>query len=134
MQGVDECIGVVQLGLGGVEKYCIVVYGCELLGIDYFDCVVGDCCVYGDDVSFGQQFVKVVVGVVVVRIVCDDLQVQFGQFLVYCVIDGIQVYQFGSQFGDFGIVELLIGDGVVVKDVVGLYICVCGNQVLGDGQ
>ncbi|CFR82214.1 Uncharacterised protein [Mycobacterium tuberculosis] len=133
-QGVDERIGVAQLGPGGVEKHRTVAHGRELLGTDHPDRVVGDRRVHGDDVSLGQQLVKAVAGVVAVRIVRDDPQAQPGQPPAHRATDGTQAHQPGSQPGDFGTAEPLIGDGAVAKDVAGPHICVRGNQVPGDGQ
>src|SRR6202035_2386762 len=71
-QRVDQRVGVVQLGPGGVEEDRTVAHGRELLGADHSHGAVGDRRVQGHDVGLVQQLVKAVVRLVVVRVVRDD--------------------------------------------------------------
>ena len=55
--------------LRGVEEDHAVAHGCELLGADHPDGLVGDRRVQRDDVGLGEQLVKAVARLVVVRVV-----------------------------------------------------------------
>ena len=72
-QGVDQGVGVVQLGAGGVEEDDAVAHGRELLGADHPGGVGGHRRVHRDDVGLGEQLVEAVSRLVVVRVVGDDL-------------------------------------------------------------
>ncbi len=71
-QRVNQRVGVVQLGPGGVEEDDPVAHGRELAGADQAGGVGGDRGVQGHDVSLGKQVIKAVPSFVVVRVIRDD--------------------------------------------------------------
>ena len=100
-------------------------------GADHADGLLGDRRVQRDDVGLGEQLVEAVAGLVVVRVVGDDLDAQPLQAPSQRPGDGAETDQPGRLPRHLPRPEPLVGDRAVAKHLALPHIRVGGQQVAG---
>ena len=104
-----------QLGPRSVEEDDAVAHRRELLGADHPDGVVGDRRMQRDDVGIGEQLVKAVLRLVVVRVIGNDVDAQPRQSPPQRASDRAETDQACCSSRHLPRPESLVGERAVAK-------------------